>query len=279
MQSSLRLFFGKAADFPISFKNSAAFIASLEDIATNLNISQLTVDNQVHGTAGRIVAKRPQAQPIIIDYKSHDGDFLITSERNIAIGVHTADCLPLVFYAPDKHVIAVAHAGWRGSVAGIGTIVAQQLVADFDIDMSKLLVFFGPAGGACCYEIKDDFITSLEQTLNIRSPFALWARPSTGSGRAATEDLIAESTPAHGELVEPRPEGVEERGLIIKRNGKLFFNNAKLNLQQLRAAGVDEKNIDISNNICTICNHEYHSYRRSTDKNLYNTQATIAWLE
>lgn len=234
------IFFGKAADFPASFKDVPAFVSLLEHIAEKLEIPQLTISHQIHGVAGRVVIKQPQIQPVIVDYKSHDGDYLITSEHGIAIGVHTADCLPLIFYAPDKQVVAAAHAGWKGSVAGIGTVVIERLVQDFDIDIKQLKIWFGPAGGVCCYEVKDDFIVALEKAFGNKNATA---------------------------------------SLTEKRDGKIFFNNSELNRQQLIAAGVDECNIDRSNNHCTICNHEYHSYRRASDKSLYNSQATIVWLE
>ncbi|MBM3892884.1 laccase domain-containing protein [Candidatus Dependentiae bacterium] len=264
------IFFGKAVDFPVSFKDTPAYTVFLEQLAEKLNIQQLTISYQTHSIKGRRVTKQPQIRPVLVDYKSHDGDYLITSDRGLAIAVHTADCLPLIFYAPDKQVIAAAHAGWKGSVAGIGAVVIEHLIRDFGIDIKQLKIWFGPAGGACCYEVKYDFIEALN-----RSPFVLWARPSTTSGEAVAE----EQDPAHGELVEPRPEGVEKRGLIEKRAGKMFFNNGELNRQQLMAAGVDESNIDRSNNHCTICNHEYHSYRRATDKTQYFTQATIVWMK
>lgn len=234
------IFFGKAVDFPVSFKDVPGFVTLLEHISEKLEVPQLTISHQIHGVAGRVITKQAQLKPVMVDYKSHDGDYLITRQRGIAIGVHTADCLPLIFYAPDKQVVAAAHAGWKGSVAGIGPVVIERLVQDFGIDIKQLKIWFGPAGGVCCYEVKDDFIVTLEKTLGNKNATA---------------------------------------SLIIKRDGKIFFNNGELNRQQLIAAGVDESNIDRSNNHCTICNHEYHSYRRASDKSLYNSQATIVWLE
>lgn len=266
----INLFFGTAADCPIGFKEPG-FPASLAQLAKQLNIPQLTISHQVHGIAGRVVAKQLAAteQPVI-DFKTQDGDYLIAHEPGVGIGVLTADCLPLVFYAPDKNIIAVAHAGWRGSVAGIGPVVVERLINDFGIDVQQLKIWFGPAGKACCYEVKQDFVEALEaikhhalSPLTGRpSPFAqvTSADRSTSSGGAGVVNKNATAF------------------LKQSRGGKLFFDNAEFNKQQLLVAGVLESNIDLSNNHCTICNHEYHSYRRATDKTAYKTQVTIAWL-
>ncbi len=228
------LFFGTAADFPVGFKEPA-FPAALVQLAQQLGIPQLTISHQIHGIDGRVATKHPTAteQPVI-DFKTHDGDYLIAHEPGVGIAVLTADCVPLAFYAPDKNVIAVAHAGWRGSVAGIGPVVVERLINDFGIDVQQLKVWFGPAGKVCCYEVKQDFVAALKNNATA----------------------------------------------FLKQNndGIIFFDNTEFNKQQLLASGVNESNIDLSNNCCTICNNEYHSYRRATDKTAYKTQATIACL-
>ena len=124
-------------------------------------------------------------------------------------------------------------------MAGIGAVVIEHLIHEFGIDIKQLKIWFGPAGGACCYEVKDDFIVALEKALENKN---------------ATASLIKE------------------------RDGKIFFDNGELNRQQLIATGVNENNIDRTNNHCTICNQEYHSYRRAIDKTQYFTQATIVWI-
>ena len=43
-------------------------------------------------------------------------DALVTDIPGICIAVSTADCVPVLVYAPDKKVVAAIHAGWRGTV-------------------------------------------------------------------------------------------------------------------------------------------------------------------
>jgi YfiH family protein len=66
--------------------------------------------------------------------------------------------------------------------------------------------------------------------------------------------------------------------VIERRNGKMFFDVSRYNRIVLEAMGISPKNIDDSNNFCTICDTRFHSYRRALDKALYVTQATVVWL-
>ena len=47
------------------------------------------------------------------------GDGLISYTPGLAVGVKTADCLPILLVDPTHLVIAAVHAGWRGTAAGI----------------------------------------------------------------------------------------------------------------------------------------------------------------
>lgn len=51
--------------------------------------------------------------------KMQEVDALVTDVPGTCIAVSTADCVPVLLYAPDKRVIAAVHAGWRGTVKQI----------------------------------------------------------------------------------------------------------------------------------------------------------------
>ena len=44
-------------------------------------------------------------------------DVLVTADPGTVLAVLAADCVPIVLYDPAAHVLACAHAGWRGTVA------------------------------------------------------------------------------------------------------------------------------------------------------------------
>ena len=86
------------------------------------------------------------------------GDGLITNNKNIAIGILTADCAPILFYDPKKNIIGVAHAGWKGAYKKIG----KKMISKFKKRGSKvnnILAVIGPCISQRNYEVKNDFKT------------------------------------------------------------------------------------------------------------------------
>ena len=85
------------------------------------------------------------------EYDACDG--LITSTSNLPLAISVADCLPVLLFDPDRHVIAAVHAGWRGSASHIIKQAVKKLQAEFRSASASLIAFLGPAAGACCYEV------------------------------------------------------------------------------------------------------------------------------
>ena len=86
------------------------------------------------------------------------GDGLITNIKNIAIGILTADCAPILFYDPKKNIIGAAHVGWKGAYKKIG----KKMISNFKKKGSKLndiLAVIGPCISQRNYEVKNDFKT------------------------------------------------------------------------------------------------------------------------
>lgn len=77
------------------------------------------------------------------------GDGLVTRKKGEAIGVIVADCVPLLLADPKKKIVAVAHAGWRGTLGNI----AKEAVLAMDSDAKDIFVSIGPHIGACCYTV------------------------------------------------------------------------------------------------------------------------------
>lgn len=84
-------------------------------------------------------------------------DAIICFRREIPIGVRTADCVPLLIYAPDIQAIAAIHAGWRGSIGGIVTKTLNRL-SELGADLHKAEAAFGPSICGKCYEVSPDMI-------------------------------------------------------------------------------------------------------------------------
>lgn len=89
-----------------------------------------------------------------------EGDALVTFRRHTPIGVVTADCVPILIYAPDVEAVAAIHAGWRGTIGRIVDTTVEVLKAH-GASPSEMSVIFGPSILAPHYEVSpelaDDF--------------------------------------------------------------------------------------------------------------------------
>ncbi len=82
-----------------------------------------------------------------------DCDGLITDRPGVALGIRTADCVPLLFVDRVRRVIGVAHAGWRGTAQRIASRMVDLFEKRFSSRMEDIVIAIGPAIGACCYQI------------------------------------------------------------------------------------------------------------------------------
>lgn len=106
--------------------------------------------HQVHGDG--IVVFQEDGQKIEELWRL-EGDVLLTQTRGIALGVFTADCLPIFFYDPIQGAIGIVHAGWRGTALGVAGKAAEKMRGIFRCKISDILVALGPCIGPCCYEV------------------------------------------------------------------------------------------------------------------------------
>ena len=80
-------------------------------------------------------------------------DGLLTDEPGVTLVTYYADCVPLYFLDPVHRAIGLAHAGWRGTVAGMGIKMAEAMAHKFGSRPEELLAAIGPSIGPCCYEV------------------------------------------------------------------------------------------------------------------------------
>lgn len=100
---------------------------------------------QVHGT-GVLVAHGPGTAPV-------DADAVVTDASGIAVGVVTADCVPVLLLDRRRRTAAAVHAGWRGASAGVLEAAIDRLLRRFDVAPAALEAVIGPAVGPCCYVV------------------------------------------------------------------------------------------------------------------------------
>lgn len=83
-------------------------------------------------------------------------DGLVTDEPGVTLTIFTADCTPILFYDPVRQAVGAAHAGWRGTAAGIAARTVDAMTREFGSDPADIRAAIGPCIGACCFETHRD---------------------------------------------------------------------------------------------------------------------------
>lgn len=87
-----------------------------------------------------------------------DTDAVISLAPGLKIGVRTADCVPIILFAPDIKAVAAVHAGWRGSANGILDNVIDSLV-NLGANTELIKASFGPSICGLCYEVDENLVS------------------------------------------------------------------------------------------------------------------------
>ncbi|WP_226674311.1 peptidoglycan editing factor PgeF [Rossellomorea aquimaris] len=100
------------------------------------------------------------------DYKSSikDTDGFLTGERDMLLTMCYADCVPLYFLDRETGMVGLAHAGWKGTVLGIGPKMVNEFVKKGS-SISSLEVVIGPSICSDCYVVDDYVIDKVKKTL------------------------------------------------------------------------------------------------------------------
>lgn len=81
-----------------------------------------------------------------------EADGLVSVTPGLAVGIVTADCVPVLLLDRAQRAVAALHAGWRGAAHGVLRSGVEQLER-LGSDVSSLEAVIGPAIGGCCYEV------------------------------------------------------------------------------------------------------------------------------
>ena len=82
-----------------------------------------------------------------------EGDALVTGVPGYALGVFTADCLPIILFDPVQAVVGIVHTGWRGTARAICQKALKVMSETYDSICENILAAMGPCIGPCCYEV------------------------------------------------------------------------------------------------------------------------------
>lgn len=110
--------------------------------------------SQVHGAR----VERIEAGGLACHHRRNhpEADAMATDRPGLVLGVLTADCLPVVIAVPGTGAVAVAHAGWRGTLEGVVPAAVRELCALAGAAPNDVLAALGPAIGSCCYRVGNE---------------------------------------------------------------------------------------------------------------------------
>ena len=105
--------------------------------------------NQVHGAEVAVVSEPWGDRPV------PEVDAIVTAERGLALAVLTADCTPVLLADPVAQVVAAAHAGRPGMIAGV-VPAAVRAMTELGADPARIVARTGPAVCGRCYEVPEE---------------------------------------------------------------------------------------------------------------------------
>ncbi len=118
--------------------------------ALDLPSSALFTNHQVH--SANVVVVDEGSDPEV----RQEADAFVTARPNVALGVMTADCAPVLFSSPEDGVIGACHAGWRGAVGGVCEATIDAMI-ELGARPDGIRAAIGPCIGFESYEVGPEF--------------------------------------------------------------------------------------------------------------------------
>jgi YfiH family protein len=142
--AGLNVGFGSNDDRAAIAENRRRVIAAVMPGAELATVHQVHSANVVHVQNPWPQEERPHA------------DAMVTTRAGLLLGILTADCAPVLLADAEAGVIAAAHAGWRGALAGVtdATIAAME---QSGARRDRIAAAVGPCITQASYEVDDAF--------------------------------------------------------------------------------------------------------------------------
>ena len=117
---------------------------------------------QVHSADAVFVDRPDQPQP--------RADALVTTTPALALGILTADCIPVLFHDPQAGVIGAAHAGWRGALGGI-LEACVSLMQQHGAQPAAIRAAIGPCLRPPHFQVGEDLVSAFTAKYPVSTRF------------------------------------------------------------------------------------------------------------
>ena len=131
-------------------RNTEEGVKELNSLKEEFNGKDIIYLKQIH--SDKILKYRCNEKSI----KDEEGDAIITNEKNVIIGVFTADCVPIILIDEENEVIAAIHSGWKGTFESITLKTIEKMKLEFNANESNIKAYIGPHIKKCCYEVSEE---------------------------------------------------------------------------------------------------------------------------
>ena len=151
--------------------------------------------HQVHGSKVAVVDRPDLTREDLDGY-----DAFVTSLPGVAIGVRTADCVPVLLYDPVRRVVAAVHSGWKGTVQQISQKTIRVMRISFGTEPSDLIAVIGPAIGPDSFQVGEEVAALFKKA---GFPMGeIWSFRGMGDGRPMSGGHHIDLFKANGWLLE-----------------------------------------------------------------------------
>lgn len=215
---------------PFTGDNVSSFLANQSKIADVLliPIHQIVIPFQNHGTEVREI---DEAYFQFSDAQQAEFlcgvDALFTTMPTTCIGVATADCVPLLLFDPEIKVVAVAHAGWRGTCGRIAEKTVCAMIDKYNCNPANIIVVIGPSISPQVYKVGLEVVGDFE---NAGFDISQLVSKSDNSFFLDLWAANRQSLMAVGVL----PENIEIAGICTYTEHERFFSARRLGLKSGR---------------------------------------------
>jgi YfiH family protein len=135
-------------------KNNRSVILS----KLGLKLDNLVCAQQTHSANAYIAQEKDKGRgAFIYEEAIFNMDAFITKEKGLALAVFIADCLPVFIFDKIKDIVAIVHAGWKGTKQSIVKKTIFMMHQAFESEPKDLVALLGPSIRRCCYEVGEEF--------------------------------------------------------------------------------------------------------------------------
>lgn len=142
-------------------RNTEEGIRALDSIKDDFNVDKILYLKQIHSDK----VLNYDGEKCFIE---NEGDGIITNKRSVAIGVFTADCVPVIIVNEVDGVIGAVHSGWKGTFNSITKKALQKMVDLYSVDHKNTKIYIGAHIRKCCYEVSEELKEKFIKEKNIK---------------------------------------------------------------------------------------------------------------